>query len=520
MGSDSFLKQRVVTAFRGRQLPEPAWPVGYAQLIERYSLRVPLPPRLAAISVKYRKTETDRWLLLGSRSEIPDTLRAHLTVALKWEGVDLAVLAQLFRDVHPTELTELIVDQPKSAYGRRIWFLYEWVTGERLPIPDLGKATAVPVLDPSLQFALSGGDLSSRHKVTNNLPGTPDFCPLVRRSNVLESYDVEELRSDVGDVLGRTHPDVIQRAGDFLLLADSRASFKIEGERPSADRLQRWGYAIRDAGQTELSIDEILRLQLVIIGDTRFVKLGLRDEDGFIGAHDRQTRRPIPGHIDARPEDLPALVQGVIDYVDRAVQGGVDPIVVAAATAFGLVYIHPVEDGNGRIHRWLLHHVLAIGGLTPPGVVFPVSHVILERISEYREVLEGYSRQLLPLIAWEETEDHNVRVTNQTADYYRYFDATRHAEFLYLCVAETIRKNLPEEVAYLEAYDAFARDVQEIVDLPARSVELLVSFLSAADGTLSRERAKNDRFSALREEEVRSIEALYAATFGEGREVD
>ena len=76
------------------------------------------------------------------------------------------------------------------------------------------------------------------------------------------------------------------------------------------------------------------------------------------------------------------LVAGLVHFVNRALTGGIDPIVVAAAAAFGLVYIHPFEDGNGRIHRWLVHHVLAAGGLTPRELVFPVSHVIQRRISD------------------------------------------------------------------------------------------------------------------------------------------
>ncbi|WP_434725632.1 Fic family protein [Mesorhizobium sp. RIZ17] len=37
-----------------------------------------------------------------------------------------------------------------------------------------------------------------------------------------------------------------------------------------------------------------------------------------------------------------------------------DAVVAAAIFAFGFVYIHPFEDGNGRIHRYLIHHVLAM----------------------------------------------------------------------------------------------------------------------------------------------------------------
>ena len=35
------------------------------------------------------------------------------------------------------------------------------------------------------------------------------------------------------------------------------------------------------------------------------------------------------------------------------------------------------------------------------------------------------------------TDTNNVRVLNDTADFYCFFDATPHAEFLYACVRQT-----------------------------------------------------------------------------------
>jgi hypothetical protein len=113
-------------------------------------------------------------------------------------------------------------------------------------------------------------------------------------------------------------------------------------------------------------------------------------------------------------------------------------VIAAAVLAFGFVYVHPFEDGNGRIHRYLIHHVLAQRGFNPAGVVFPVSAAILERIDGYRTVLEDYSQRLLPVIDWEPTEDGNLRVLNDTGDFYQFFDATPHAEFLYSCVRKTV----------------------------------------------------------------------------------
>ena len=205
-------------------------------------------------------------------------------------------------------------------------------------------------------------------------------------------------------------------------------------------------------------------------------------------------------------------MQGLASYSDRAKVNKVDAVTTAAALAFGFVYIHPFEDGNGRIHRWLFHHVLCAAGYNPPGIVFPISSTIYKRIDEYRRVLELYSRPLLDFIDWRPTSDGNVEVLNQTADYYRYFDATRHAEFLYECVQQTVERDLPDEVAYLEAYDAFSNQVLHIVDMPNRLVDLLHRFLSQNNGTLSK-RARTNEFKLLTDDEAHSIEKAYANAF-------
>jgi hypothetical protein len=103
----------------------------------------------------------------------------------------------------------------------------------------------------------------------------------------------------------------------FLLLKDSRSSFAIEGERPPHDRIQRWSRAIGEAGRRPVNVDELLGLQAIVIGDTRFVRLGLREEGGFVGEHDRDSRLPIPDHISARPDDLRSLIDGMAAF-DRA----------------------------------------------------------------------------------------------------------------------------------------------------------------------------------------------------------
>ncbi len=501
-----------VTFLQDRRLPERATPAGYSALIDAYGLEVPLPGTLSATGERHRTTKEAGWRILTPRHAPAPTFEGHLTFALKYEGLDLAVLKRLFCVVSAREIETMVRSKPTGSYARRTWFLYEWLTGTKLDLPNAERGTYVPVVDPKQQWAITGTN-SPRHHVKNNLPGTPEFCPLVSRTAALDDYVAMDLHKRARDIVAEVPKDLLARTASFLLLKDSRASYAIEGEHPPQNRIQRWARAIGEAGRHPIDSDELLRLQRVVIGDDRFVKLGYRTEGGFVGAYDRVTGAPLPDHISARPEDLGSLVNGMVAF-DRASAQELDAVIAAAVLAFGLVYAHPFEDGNGRIHRYLVHHVLAARGFNPPGVVFPVSAAILDRIEEYRSVLEDYSRRLLPVIEWESTPRGNVDVIGDTADFYRFFDATKQAEFLYGCVQRTIQRDLPYETDFLRRYDRFRNQVETIVDMPDRTSDLLFRFLWQNQGSLSK-RARSREFSELTAAEADQTEELYGEIFGD-----
>lgn len=505
-----------VTVFHEKWLPEAATPAGYSALIDAYRLAVPLPRLLHAIGEHHRITETAEWRIMTPRHAPAASLEGHLTFALKYEGLDLAVLKRLFAATGPAPIEALVKAKPTGTYARRAWFLYEWLTGQMLDLPDAETGKYVDVLDPDQQWGIAGKAVK-RYRLRNNLPGTPAFCPLVFRTKALDEFIALDLAQRARDVVAKVPKDILSRTAAFLLLKDSRSSYAIEGERPPQDRIQRWGRAIGEAGRQPLDGDELLRLQRIVIGDDRFVHLGFRDEGGFVGEHDRESRMPIPDHISARPEDIVPLIGGMTDF-DRGPAQQLDAVIAAAILAFGFVYVHPFEDGNGRLHRYLIHHVLAERGYNPPGVVFPVSSAILEQIERYRTTLETYSERLLPHIAWEPTEKFNVRVLNETGDFYSFFDATPHAEFLYACVRKTIEHDLPYETDFLRRYDAFRASIEAMIDMPERTIDLLFRFLKQNDGTLSNH-AREKEFAALTDAEARRVEQIYGDTFSGARGV-
>jgi hypothetical protein len=505
--------ESVITAvFQEKTVPEGAKLVGWAALV--HALGVPAPVRRPScvseqhISGSHR--EQGAWTVFDKRYWPGDTLAKHLTFALRHEDIDLLILKRVFAAVPRTTVEAMVRATPTGIPARRAWYFYEALTGRTLDVADASNAPAIDLLEPKTYFT-GKPRLSKRHRVCDNLLGTGRLCPMIRRTRALTGFVGLGLSAKAKETVGRTGAHLIARAASFMLLADSRASFEIEGERPPRNRLERWGRAVLQAGKNPLTLDEVIRLQSVLIEDTRFVRTGFRTDGVFLGERDH-SGDPLPEFIGARPDDLDDLMGGWLEANDRMRDDGIDPVLKATATAFGFVYIHPFQDGNGRMHRCLINHVLAERRFTPPGMVFPVSSVMLDRIDDYRKALQTHSAPLMPFIEWRPTAGRNVEVLNETADLYRYFDCTEEAEFLYACVRRTVEQDLPREIDYLRGNDEAIRRIMDVIEMPDRVAENLVMFIRHNNGRLPKRRREGE-FKTLCEDEVKLIEEIVNDAF-------
>lgn len=91
---------------------------------------------------------------------------------MKYVGLDVAVLERLFMTTGPEPIAAIVGAKPTGGYARRIWFMYEWLTGTALDLPDARGGRYLPVVDPKRQVAVEGEN-APRYRVRNNLPGTP-----------------------------------------------------------------------------------------------------------------------------------------------------------------------------------------------------------------------------------------------------------------------------------------------------------------------------------------------------------
>lgn len=498
--------------FQERTVPAEAKLCGWAHLVQTYRIETPVrnPSVVSSQHVKGTRRVEAGWNVFDKRFWPGDSFGDQLGFALRHENLDLLVLKRIFDAVPPITMEKYIQSAPTSVHTRRAWFLYEFLTEKMLDLADATSVNFADVLDERFYFTATPR-LSRRHRVRDNLLGTREFCPIIRRTETLTRFVERALKDRANEIIGRTGASIVARAASFLLLADSRASFEIEGEKPPRSRLERWGRAVLQAGKNPLTVEEILRLHTILIQDTRFVQQGFRSDGVFLGDRDHDGD-PLPEFIGARPQDLQPLMRGLIGANERMGNAELDSVLQASVTAFAFVYIHPFQDGNGRLHRCLIHHVLAERKFTPPGMVFPVSTVMLDRIDLYRETLRGHSGPLMNFIEWRPTPERNVEVLNDTADVYRYFDATDAAEFLYACVERAVDKDLPEEIDFLRRNDEAKRRIMDTIEMPDQMVENLIRFTRLNEGKLGRKRREGE-FAPLTDQEVRDIEAIVQDAF-------
>jgi hypothetical protein len=323
-----------------------------------------------------------------------------LASALACEELNLDVLDAMLQTMTPREIAAIVESAPTSASARRLWFLYEWLTGDELDVSELkGRLEFVPLLDAETHVALKDGVPSPRHRVIDNLPGTRRFCPLVRWTPALRLSASKALDSRAREILWDAPSDEIGRVGEWLQRREARASFALERLAPSISREARWAGAIGQAGIRSLTPAEIDRLHELCRDDTR-------------RARATRGRRIAPW---ATPSDGDSVLRGIVDYTERALRGSIDPVIVAAASAFGFAQLQPSRPGLGLIHRWLVHYVLDAGGYRPEAAVLPIS-------AAFHRAGDRYGRLVTP----------------GTANGSPYFDATSHAEFLYDCVEQAV----------------------------------------------------------------------------------
>jgi Fic family protein len=217
--------------------------------------------------------------------------------------------------------------------------------------------------------------------------------------------------------------------------------------------------------------------------------------------------------VSHKPEDLSELMEGLIVSHARMSQSSIHAIVHAAIVSYGFVFLHPFEDGNGRIHRFLIHNILARRGFTPSDMIFPVSASMLRNRDDYDSSLEAFSRPLMEHVEYQLDEEGQMIVQNETANLYKYIDLTVQVESLFRFIEQTIETEWVDELTFLSNYDKTKSVIQEIADMPDQKIDLFIRVCIQNNGRLSKAK-RESQFDFLSDHEItRMEEAIRSAYF-------
>ena len=449
-----------------------------------------------------------------------DDVFAHLELALKREGLHLGLLRRLMPKLDPEEVTAFVRSRPTGRYARIVWWLFECFTGRELDLPPVTTGNYFDLLDPKI-YVTGVIEKIPRQRLNLNLLGTVDFSPMVRWKGLGE-WNEDVLRKRCEEIVGDYPPEIFERAVRFLYAKESKSSHEIERETPDQKRAEKFIGLLEQAWHRDfLSKSALVELQQAIV-DSRYANKGWRSEIGeqiYIGESLRPGLERV--HFAApKPEDLDELMSGFIVTAWGIIYGSFDfdretspvpTLIAAAVVSFTFDFLHPFSDGNGRIHRFLLHHVLARRGFGPKGIILPISAVILNRPREYDQALESFSKPLMKLVDYTMDERQRMTVSNDTADFYRYIDCTELTRITVDFIRETIESELPAELRYLTAYDDIRKQMRGIVDLPDRIADLFVKLCRQNGGTLSGPKRKLEEFAPLTDSEIGALEDVVRA---------
>jgi len=413
----------------------------------------------------------------------------HLLFALKYEGVDLQILAEALPKIPGGDLIARLRESPTGAYIRKACYLWEWFAGTDLIDMPAIAGPYEPLFDPEMYVT---GELRRNRKwrINFNGIGSGQYCPTVRLTPAIKD-------GIAGDIIGRTKeflnslgPKNADRALSWAYLSETDSSFAIERETPNQSKTETFVALLQQAHEKlPLSEDYLSDLQSATITNPFEKAASFRHVQNWLRGGGLRGASSVT-YVPPSPELLSELMPAFMDMAN-GLPRQIDPIIAASVASFGFVFLHPFMDANGRLSRFLFHHALCQSDRLEKGLLLPVSVAMKRQEAEYLKALQSFSvpaRKLWKVI-WvdEDRFDFNF---NGADSIYRFWDATSCVEFGFQMAEQALDVDLRQETEFLARFDRISSALNDEFDVRSNDQHLLIISALQNGGKISNNRRK------------------------------
>ena len=481
--------------------------IGYSKLKTQLNLSAfdPLmPARLAPVT---SITATPDALLIPAKVAPKDEFPlSHLLFALKHEGINLQLLSQALRKIPAKDMLAAITESPTGAYIRIACFLWEAFNKQELKGAPTVTGVAANLFDPK-KYITGPSIRNAKWRVDFNGLGSLDYCVTVERTERINSLLESNILQRANEFLSELGATASDRAMSWAYLSETKSSFEIEHETPSATKAEAFVELLKKAHlTTQLDEEYLVGLQNTAITNPLDRAINYRHQQNWLSS-------PLRGaagvtYIPPPPEIVDDLMKGLVDFANAA-PNQIDPLIAAAIVSFGFVFIHPFMDGNGRLSRFLFHHALCQSGALNNGLLLPVSIAMKRNEDLYLAALKSFSEPARKRweVIWIDGDEYQMTFKSDDS-LYRYWNATACVEFGLEMAKQALEKDLREETEFLTKYDLIYRAIDGQYDIRGKDLNTLVLTCMEQNGKISVNRRK--KFAATVPEEIfDAIESEY-----------
>ena len=367
------------------------------------------------------------------------------------------VLKDILKTIDLEELKQKILEKPNSEFLRKIAFLVEKILEIDIKLEENFsiKKNYINILNPEI-FITSNSKLNKKCKkykiIDNSLWEIWKFNPIILKNEIKNEIFTVDFNKNLENINSKFDKEIIKKAITYLYTKETKWSLEIEWEKFSQSKNRWFLKLISDIPLLQkLEKNDIINFHNIIY-DSDFSDY--RKSQNYIGSWNWMMGENIIEYIPPKSENLDFLMDSLLNFYNKNINE-LNPILLSTILSTQFVLIHPFMDWNWRHSRFLFQFALLnswVSLIWKDKIILPVSAFIQLNKWEYYKNLENISKKLFDFIDFEEYENWEIKVLNDTKNVYTNIDFTKISNYFYEVLNKSINIDYKKELDYIKKF--------------------------------------------------------------------